>query len=187
MLKELSYRREENEREWMAKKTISQFGLIIPCRKIWRIKLLTHTHSRLGEMSFNLARVKANDAASYLIHTVSTVQWDPRERTHWESTPRRGKLFCAPALGRQQGKWLARKPQDKTTKKTPTQCMFHIHIYIYISCTKLHSEPHGFNNRNKYWNNYTAIWAFLLTEKKPQLLTDSKCNAVVSISDYRGK
>lgn len=42
----------------------------------------------------------------------------------------------------------------KTKHTGPHTCF--IYIFIYISCTKLHSEPQGFHNRNKYWNNYIA-------------------------------
>lgn len=41
---------------------------------------------------------------------------------------------------------LSARLQRKRT--TPNACF--IYIFIYISCTKLHSEPQGFNNRNKY-------------------------------------
>lgn len=57
--------------------------------------------------------------------------------------------------------------------------IFHVQSYIL----NLMDSIIEINN----WNNYTAIWALLLTEKKPQVLTDSKFNAVESISDYRGK
>lgn len=52
------------------------------------------------------------------------------------------------------------RPLEKAkTKYTGPDTCF-IYIFIYISCTKLHSEPQGFHNRNKYWNNYIAKRAF---------------------------
>lgn len=109
------------------KNPIPQFGLIIPCRKIWRIKLLTHMHSRLGEMSFNLARAKADDAGSYLIHAVSTVPWDPCERTRWEE----GNCSVHLLWGGSKANDLQENPKTQDHKEN-TNPMHVSYTYLYI-------------------------------------------------------
>lgn len=54
--------------------------------------------------------------------------------------------------------WEKQKKKQKT-KHTPHTCFIYIFIYIFHIQSYI-PNPRDSNNRNKYWNNYIAKWAF---------------------------
>jgi hypothetical protein len=70
-----------------------------------------------------------------------TLSWKkPITRKGWWSASR-----CRPSSNSSA---IKKKERQVKTKHTGPHTCF-IYIFIYISCTKLHSEPQGFHNRNK--------------------------------------